>query len=115
LDDDKAQAWVKKFASLYNSQPSDYCITSYDAVQVIADALKRAVASGKPLTRATMRDAIQATKIETMQGMISFDNNGDLSSRIISVFQIKHTTAFPQDDMVHQYRYVGVAPQDAGV
>jgi branched-chain amino acid transport system substrate-binding protein len=115
LDDAKAQAWVKKFAALYGSQPSDYCITSYDAVLVIADALKRAVASGKPLTRATMRDAIQATKIMTMQGEISFDNNGDLNSRIISVFQIKHTAGFPQDDMVHQYRYVGVAPQDAGV
>jgi branched-chain amino acid transport system substrate-binding protein len=62
-----------------------------------------------------MRDAIQATKIDTMQGTISFDNNGDLTSRIISVFQIKHTASFPQDDMVHQYKYVGVAPQDAGV
>jgi branched-chain amino acid transport system substrate-binding protein len=113
LDDAKAQAWVTRFAKLYASQPSDYCITSYDAVQVIADALKRAAASGKPLTRATMRDAIQATKIDTMQGSISFDNNGDLNSRIISVFQIKHSTAYPQDDMVHQYKYVGVAPQDA--
>ena len=115
LDDAKAQAWVKKFATLYGSQPSDYCITAYDAVLVIADALKRVVASGKPLTRAAMRDAIQATKIKTMQGTISFDNNGDLTSRIISVFQIKHAAGFPQDDMVHQYKYVGVAPQDAGV
>jgi branched-chain amino acid transport system substrate-binding protein len=115
LDDAKAQAWVKKFASIYGSQPSDYCITSYDAVLVAADALKRAVASGKPLTRATMRDAIQATKINTMQGSISFDNNGDLTSRIISVFQIKHSTAYPQDDMVHQYKYVGVAPESASV
>jgi branched-chain amino acid transport system substrate-binding protein len=114
LDDAKAQAWVKKFASLYGSQPSDYCITSYDAVLVVADALKRAVATGKPLTRATMRDAVQATKIMTMQGEISFDNNGDLNSRIISVFQIKHAPGFPEDDMVHQYKYVGVAPQDAG-
>jgi branched-chain amino acid transport system substrate-binding protein len=114
LDDAKAQAWVKKYASLYGSQPSDYCITAYDAVLVIEDAVKRVVASGKPMSRATMRDAIQATKIMTMQGEISFDNNGDLTSRIISVFQIKHAAGFPQDDMVHQYKYVGVAPQDAG-
>jgi len=114
LDDAKAQAWVKKYASLYGSQPSDYCITAYDAVLVIEDAVKRVVASGKPMSRATMRDAIQAAKIMTMQGEISFDNNGDLTSRIISVFQIKHAAGFPQDDMVHQYKYVGVAPQDAG-
>ena len=61
------------------------------------------------------RDAIQAAKINTMQGTISFDNNGDLTSRIISVFQIKHTAGIPHDDMVHQHKYVGVAPQDAGV
>jgi branched-chain amino acid transport system substrate-binding protein len=114
LNDAKAQAWVKQFAKLFGSQPSDYCITAYDAVLVLADALKRAVASGKPLTRTTMRDAIQATKITTMQGEISFDSNGDLNSRIISAFQIKHAAGFPQDDMVHQYKYVGVAPQDAG-
>ena len=114
LDDAKAQVWVKKYASLYGSPPSDYCITAYDAVLVVADALKRAVATGKPLTRATMRDAIQATKLMTMQGEISFDDNGDLTSRTISVFQIKHAAGFPQDDMVHQYKYVGVAPQDAG-
>jgi len=71
------------------------------------------VASGKPVSRAAMRDAIQTTKIDTMQGSISFDNNGDLTSRVISVFQIKHSAAYPQDDMVHQYKYVGVAPQDA--
>ncbi len=115
LDDTNAQAWVKRFAGLYGSQPSDYCITSYDAVLVIADALRRVVQSGKPLTRAAMRDAIQATKIETMQGPISFDKNGDLTSRVISVFQIKHNLAFPETDMVHQYKYVGVAPQDAAV
>ena len=67
------------------------------------------------MSRAAMRDAVQATKINTMQGTISFDDNGDLTSRIISVFQIKHTAGFTQDDMVHQYKYVGVAPQDAGV
>jgi len=115
LDDPNAQAWVKRFAARYNNQPSDYCITAYDAVLVIADALGRAVKSGKPLTRATMRDAIQATRINTMQGVISFDKNGDLTSRVISVFQIKHNAAYPLTDMVHQYKYVGVAPQDAGV
>jgi branched-chain amino acid transport system substrate-binding protein len=114
LDDAKAQVWVKKYASLYGSPPSDYCITAYDAVLVIEDAVKRVVASGKALSRAAMRDAIQATKINTMQGSISFDDNGDLTSRTISVFQIKHSAAFPPDDIVHQYRYVGVAPQDAG-
>jgi len=45
---------------------------------------------------------------------VSFDKNGDLSSRIISVFQIKRDTAFPADDMAHQFKYIGVAPDGAG-
>jgi hypothetical protein len=27
------------------------------------------------------------------------------------VFQVKHDTAHPVDDLIHQYKYVGVAPQ----
>jgi branched-chain amino acid transport system substrate-binding protein len=59
-----------------------------------------------------MRDAIEATKIDTLQGTISFDKNGDLTSKIISVFQVKRDTGFPPDDMQHQFKYVGVAPQE---
>ena len=45
------------------------------------------------MTRQAMRDAIEATKIDTLQGTIAFDKNGDLASRVISVFQIKHDSA----------------------
>ena len=111
LDDPKSATWVTSYASRNKKQPNDYCITCYDAVLVIEDAVKRVVASGKALSRAAMRDAIQATKIDTMQGSISFDNNGDLTSRIISVFQVKRQANFPPDDMQHQFKYVGVAPE----
>ena len=79
---------------------------------VIVDALGRVAKSGGPVTRAAMRDAIEATKIDTMQGTISFDKNGDLTSRVISVFQVKRDTGFAPDDMQHQFKYVGVAPQE---
>ena len=45
-----------------------------------------------------MRDAIEATRLATLQGTISFDKNGDLTSRVISVFQIRRDTAFPPED-----------------
>ncbi len=114
LDDPKTEPWVQRFVARYNMQPNDYCITAYDAVLVIADALQRVVASGKLPTRAAMRDAMEATKIDTLQGTISFDKNGDLASRVISVFQVKRDTAHPVNDMAHQFKYVGVAPQDSG-
>ena len=64
------------------------------------------------MTRAAMRDAIEATRLATLQGTISFDKNGDLTSRVISVFQIRRDTAFPPEDMAHQFNYIGLAPQD---
>jgi branched-chain amino acid transport system substrate-binding protein len=40
---------------------------------------------------------------------VSFDENGDLADKTISVFQIKHDTVFPDGDM-RQFHYIGVAP-----
>lgn len=112
LDDPEAQGWVKRFAKKFNKQPTDYSITAYDAALVIFDAIGRVVKSGKKLDRHNVRDAIQATKLKTMQGLVSFDANGDLVTKVVSVFQIKHNPKYPDDDVVHQYKYIGVAPEN---
>jgi branched-chain amino acid transport system substrate-binding protein len=112
LDEPDTQAWMKRFSAKWNKQGGDYSITSYDAALVLADAIARVARTGKPITRAAVRDAVEATKLKTLQGVVSFDRNGDLQSRIVSVFQAKRDTAFPADDMTHQFRYIGVAPQD---
>jgi branched-chain amino acid transport system substrate-binding protein len=111
MEDSDLQPWVKRFTEKTGRQPSDYSITAYDAVLVVIDALERVVKSGKKVDRVNMRDAIAATKLKTLQGEISFDANGDLNQRVIAVFQVKHNPEFPPDDLTHQYRYVGVAPQ----
>jgi branched-chain amino acid transport system substrate-binding protein len=111
LDDPAAQGWVQRFAKRWNKQPSDYSITAYDAALVIVDAIGRVVKSGKTLDRHNVRDAIQATKLKTMQGTISFDANGDLVTKVVSVFQVVHNPKYPDDDVVHQYKYIGVAPE----
>lgn len=112
LDDPEVQPWVKRFAKRWGKQPGDYSITAYDAALVIFDAVQRVVKSGKPVNRHTVRDAIQTTKLKTMQGVVSFDQNGDLSTKLISVFQIKRNPKFPDDDILHQYKYIGVAPEN---
>jgi branched-chain amino acid transport system substrate-binding protein len=110
MEEPSAQDWVKRFAARTGTQPSDYSITCYDCVWVIADAIKRVAAAGKPVNRVTVRDAIQATKLKTLQGEVSFDANGDLNQRIVAVFQVKHDTNYAPDDILHQYKYIGVAP-----
>ena len=46
-----------------------------------------------------------------MQGEISFDANGDLKSKTVSIFQVQYDTKYPIGDVVHQFKYVGVAPE----
>jgi branched-chain amino acid transport system substrate-binding protein len=105
-----AKPFVDAFAKKYGEQPENYSITAYDAALVIIDAIETVAKSGKPVDRGAVRDAIQASKAKTIQGNVSFDQYGDISSRIVSVFQIHQDSAFPADDVLHQYKYIGVAP-----
>ena len=102
--------WVRAYQAKYSRQPSDYAITAYDAMLVIADAVER-VAKAGPVTRVAMRGAIASAKVQTLQGEVSFDENGDLASRTVSIFQVKRDPAYPPGDVLHNYRYIGVAPQ----
>jgi branched-chain amino acid transport system substrate-binding protein len=109
--DNKAQSFVDAYFRKYGKAADDYTITSYDATLVVIDAIRRVAASGKPITRSAVRDAIQTAKVSTIQGVVQFDENGDLKDRTVSVFQIKQDTSARPDDVSRQYHYIGVAPQ----
>jgi branched-chain amino acid transport system substrate-binding protein len=109
--DASAQEWVKKFQAKYNQVPDDYSITAYDGALVILDAIDRVIKSGKPVNRSNVRDAMQTSSVKTLQGTISFDENGDIKDRVVSVFQYTHDAKYPDDDILHQQKYIGVAPQ----
>ena len=104
------QPWIKRFTEKYGLGPSSYAFTAYDATLVALDAIKRVAESGAPVTRSAVRDAIQAAKVETLQGIVSFDQYGDINDRTISVFQARENADFPVGDVLHQYKYLGVAP-----
>ncbi len=109
--DPAAAEFVKKYQAKYSKVPDDYSITAYDGTLVILDAIKRVATSGKPINRDNVRDAIQATNLKTLQGTVSFDENGDIKDRTVSVFQYKHDAKYKDDDLEHQQIYIGVAPQ----
>jgi branched-chain amino acid transport system substrate-binding protein len=109
--DTKAAEFIKAYSGRFGVAPEDYSITAYDAALVIIDSVKRVAASGKPVTRSAVRDAIQTAKVPTIQGTVSFDANGDLADRTVSVFQIKQDKSGKPDDVSAQYHYIDVAPQ----
>jgi branched-chain amino acid transport system substrate-binding protein len=105
------QEWSKRFQAKYGRAPEGYSVTAYDAALVILDAVQRLAASGKPVTRGAVRDAIQSSHLATLQGTVSFDQNGDITNRVVSVFQCAQDAKYPVDDVLHQFKYLGVAPQ----
>ena len=101
VTDPKVEAWLTKYKSTQKRDPTNYSITAYNAVYVIADAVERTVKAKKPLNRSNLRDAIQATKINSIQGPIAYDENGDITNRTVSIYQWRDG----------EIKYIGVAPQ----
>jgi branched-chain amino acid transport system substrate-binding protein len=106
FDTPAGQAWQSRYIQRWHKQPSDYALTTYDAAVVVVGAIARVERSGQLLNRANVRAAIQATNIQTLQGPISFDKNGDLQHPLISIFRVTHNTAYPEADL-RQFKYVG--------
>jgi branched-chain amino acid transport system substrate-binding protein len=113
LDDEKLSTWLANFKKRWNATPSDYSITAYDAALVVLAAIDAVAKTGATVDRVSVRDAIEAVKVDTLQGPISFDANGDLKDHVVSVFQVVRNTAYPDNDMVHQFKYIGVALSDS--
>ena len=109
--DKKAANFVAAFKKRFNVGPDDYSITGYDAALVMIDAIKRVAASHKPVTREAVEAALTTAKVPTIQGVVSFDANGDLADHTVSIFHIEKDPTKPLDDVSAQYKYITVAPQ----
>ncbi|HEY7142102.1 MAG TPA: branched-chain amino acid ABC transporter substrate-binding protein [Methylomirabilota bacterium] len=83
-------AWAERFQRRFGEAPSSYSLTAYTAVTVIGDAVARLAKRGRPITRAGLREAVEATRLpDSVQGPVSFDANGDLAHPVVSIYQVK--------------------------
>jgi branched-chain amino acid transport system substrate-binding protein len=112
LDEAKLSAWLANFQKRWNASPSDYSVTAYDAALVVLAAIASVAKSAVSVDRVAVRDAIQAGKVDTLQGPVSFDANGDLADHVVSVFRVQRNTGWPDNDVVHQFKYIGMALAD---
>ncbi len=81
----KGEEFKTKYKAKFNQDVQVYSPYSYDAVYVIADAIKRA---GKA-DRASITAAMPATSYAGLTGTISFDEKGDIKGGAISMFNVK--------------------------
>lgn len=70
-----------------------YSAMTYDATNIMIQAITSAINSGKAVTRAAVREAVAATNYSGVTGQISFDSNGDNSGpKVFSVYEVDPTT-----------------------
>jgi len=81
----KGEEFKTKYKAKFNADVQVYSPYSYDAVYVIADAIKRA---GKA-DRASITAAMPATNYTGLTGQIAFDDKGDIKGGAISLFDVK--------------------------
>jgi branched-chain amino acid transport system substrate-binding protein len=111
VGDPALAGWNKLYVERFKGQPDNYTITAHSGAEAIIEAARSLVAANKAVTREGIRDALQNVKVKTVMGMVEFDANGDIKSKIVSVYQIKKDAAAKLDDPSAQFKYVGVAPE----
>ncbi|GAM12237.1 ABC transporter substrate-binding protein [Mesobacillus selenatarsenatis] len=74
-DDQKVQDFVKKYEEKYGKKPDQFAAQAYDALYILAEALKNA----GDADRDAVRDALAETKdFQGILGSFSFDKDGDV-------------------------------------
>jgi branched-chain amino acid transport system substrate-binding protein len=81
----KGADFVAKYKAKFNADVQLYSPYSYDAVYVIAEAIKRA-GSVDPVK---ITEAMPATSYDGVTGKIVFDEKGDIKGGAISMFKVK--------------------------
>ncbi|WP_396901692.1 branched-chain amino acid ABC transporter substrate-binding protein [Burkholderia anthina] len=78
----------KKYMNAFNQKIEGFAPFSYDAVNVVIDAMKRANSTDP----AKILDAMSSTKYDGVTGPISFDEKGDLKQKGISIYEYRSGT-----------------------
>ncbi len=81
----KGEEFKAKYKQKFGTDVQVYSPYSYDAVYIIAEAIKRA---GKA-DRAAVAAAVPATNYSGLTGQIAFDEKGDIKGGAISMFAVK--------------------------
>lgn len=79
------QTWVQAYQAVEYRNPDTYSINGYSAMQVLAEGVKKA----NGLSAAKVADAIRKLDVKTPLGAVQFQDNGDLRTAQIYIFQVK--------------------------
>ena len=87
-----AKQFVADYQAANYAEPfGAYGAFTYDATNVIIDALAKAVQGGtwSEDTRKTVVSNVQATNLQGASGPVSFDQFGDTTNKVLTVYTVK--------------------------
>jgi len=93
------KAWVDKFTAKFGKAPSNWSAYGYDAMNVIMEGLKKAIAAngGKKPSRLQVSTAVRAVSgLQGITSTISFDDKGDNKGAKLYVAQYKEAKYPPE-------------------
>ncbi len=79
------QTWVQAYQAVEYRNPDTYSVNGYSAMAVLAEGVKKAGA----LSGAKVSDAIRKLDLSTPLGQVQYQDNGDLRTPQIYIFQVK--------------------------
>jgi branched-chain amino acid transport system substrate-binding protein len=88
---ESAQAFIEAYqAANYSEDYSAYGAFTYDSANIIIDALAKSLQSGdwSEAKRAEVVAAVQATNTEGASGKLAFDEFGDTTNKLLTVYQV---------------------------
>ncbi|MCF7549311.1 MULTISPECIES: branched-chain amino acid ABC transporter substrate-binding protein [Pseudonocardia] len=87
-----AKAFIDAYAAAGYSEPySAYGALTYDAANVLIDGLSKTVGNGtfSDASRDGLISAVQATNLQGATGAISFDQFGDTTNKVLTVYTVQ--------------------------
>jgi branched-chain amino acid transport system substrate-binding protein len=89
-----AAKFVSDYKAAFNSDPGAYSANAYDAMNVLLQAVKKAITDNGgtlPGTGSAFREAVRKAMLQTSYdgaiGHTAFDQNGDTSNVLLTIFQ----------------------------
>ncbi|MGW3075922.1 MULTISPECIES: ABC transporter substrate-binding protein [unclassified Kitasatospora] len=87
---DTAKKFIADYKTAgYKDAYETYGGYSYDSAWAVIQGVKAVKASGKPLTREAVRDAVQNVSFDGVTGKVSFDEFGDTTNKQLTVYTVK--------------------------
>jgi len=83
--------WFRAYQAVEYRNPDTYSVNGYAAMQVLAEAVRKAGS----FDAARVADALRSLTVDTLLGPVAYEANGDLREQKVYIFQVRDGAFVP--------------------